>query len=645
MANEDGEKSPRSADPEARTLVAKHKAFAADSTPRKVDVHPAAVPASGAELGGRYAESHMLGEGAMGTVALVRDTRIGRDVAVKRMHAAHREGRPDLRDRFLREARVQGQLEHPSVVPVYDIGADDFGGPYFSMKRVRGRTLAEVVEGLKRNDPDIAHAYSRRRLLTAMSRVCLCVSFAHERGVVHRDLKPSNIMLGDYGEVHVLDWGIAQVAGADDFEGGTLNLEGDRVHRTQSGFVIGTPGYMAPEQARGERDTYGGRADVYALGAMLFEVMTLRKLHEADSIETLLLSTVSGVEARPSVRAKERNLPEELDTICARATALNPDNRYPSARAMNDAIEAVLDGDRDSSRRAELSAQHMEVAREALLWAREGGARANGQHRRAVGALLHALSLEPDHQEARAALVGLLLEPNDALPTEALVEHAEVKLRDRVRAARMNVAGLVGWWPVIPLAAWMGLRQTSMLWALAVVTIGLLVYFSWMAVTDRVGRRHTIPALFAGFLVISSMSMFFGPLFVVPGMAVGAAAASMVGLRVEREGRILINALAQASFLVPALLQWTGAIKSSYVFSAGQLCIQPGVTELPEGPTWAFLIVTNMLTIAMGSILTGRAVEALLAAERHTFAQAWRLRQFLPEMHAPERSAAQVSET
>jgi serine/threonine-protein kinase len=173
--------------------------------------HPKPVEAGqglevqGQEFVARYQAGKRLGEGSMGEVIAARDTRILRNVAMKRLHVEHHNERPDLRDRFLREARVQGQLEHPSVVPVYDLGVDHEGREYFTMKRVRGNTLEQIIRGLRDKDPEFTSKFSRRKLLTAMSRICLAVAFAHERGVVHRDLKPSNIMLGDYGEVHRQD--------------------------------------------------------------------------------------------------------------------------------------------------------------------------------------------------------------------------------------------------------------------------------------------------------------------------------------------------------------------------------------------------------------------------------------------------------
>jgi serine/threonine-protein kinase len=158
----------------------------------------------------RYELRDRLGEGGMGTVDLCRDRVIGRDVALKRLHVQGSGAAPSAATaRFLREARVQGQLEHPAIVPVHDLGVTPDGRPYFTMKRVRGDTLDELLARLAAGDPDTARRFGQRRLLAAFSTVCLAVDFAHSRGVLHRDLKPANVMLGEFGEVNVLDWGLA----------------------------------------------------------------------------------------------------------------------------------------------------------------------------------------------------------------------------------------------------------------------------------------------------------------------------------------------------------------------------------------------------------------------------------------------------
>src|SRR3954468_18054161 len=229
------------------------------------DALPFELPPPGYQLGG------LIGKGGMGEVIAAQDQRIGREVAFKRMRAVHASG--DALARFLREARIQARLDHPAIVPVYELGKDAEGRPYFTMKRLAGKTLTHHLA--EKDTP-------RQRLLRAFTDVCLAIELAHSRGVIHRDLKPSNIMLGDFGEVYVLDWGVARVMGgrkrrptgamqADDID----SIDGEQ---TMTGDMLGTPGYMAPEQMRGE-ENIGPAVDVYALGAILFEILTHEPLH------------------------------------------------------------------------------------------------------------------------------------------------------------------------------------------------------------------------------------------------------------------------------------------------------------------------------------------------------------------------------
>ncbi|MGH7271478.1 MAG: serine/threonine-protein kinase, partial [Polyangiaceae bacterium] len=216
--------------------------------------------ADGGALAARYALGEVLGEGGMGVVRACHDQRIGRDVALKTVRDEH-SSRADLVARFLREACVQGQLEHPSIVPVYDLGYDGDGRAYFTMKRVRGATFEQIVAALRRGSDDAARSFPLRKLLGAFATVCHALHFANSRGVIHRDLKPGNVMLGDFGEVYVLDWGLAKLrlsaasTDADDVpvqSPAAQGSVGSHVSgKSAGGATMGTPGYMAPEQVRG----------------------------------------------------------------------------------------------------------------------------------------------------------------------------------------------------------------------------------------------------------------------------------------------------------------------------------------------------------------------------------------------------------
>jgi serine/threonine-protein kinase len=176
------------------------------------------APADDVPLTRRYEPRELLGEGGMGEVHRCTDARIGREVAMKVMRHADEPG--SSTKRFRREALLQANLEHPSIVPVYDVGVDAEGAPCFAMKRVRGQTLRHILTRIAEGDELARRRYPVHKLLGAFSQVCLAIDFAHSRGVIHRDLKPANIMLGDFGEVYVLDWGLASTAGAPDSEDG-----------------------------------------------------------------------------------------------------------------------------------------------------------------------------------------------------------------------------------------------------------------------------------------------------------------------------------------------------------------------------------------------------------------------------------------
>ncbi|HEY0991488.1 MAG TPA: serine/threonine-protein kinase, partial [Kofleriaceae bacterium] len=281
-------------------------------------VDESAGPADDAEpradrplLAERYRLARLIGKGGMGEVIAARDEQVGRDVAIKRMRASAPSERAIKR--FLREASIQGRLEHPAIVPVHEIGHDSDGLPFFVMKKLTGITLGKILVTAERRE-----AFGLQRILRAFVDVCLAMELAHVRGVVHRDLKPDNILLGDYGEVYILDWGVAKIIGEDD-DGEFADVgSGSGEHATAAGTTIGTPGYMPPEQACGSRNI-DGRTDIYALGCVLFEILSGEPLHPRGTEG--MHSALSGGESRPSRRAPGREIAPELDALCVAATA------------------------------------------------------------------------------------------------------------------------------------------------------------------------------------------------------------------------------------------------------------------------------------------------------------------------------------
>lgn len=257
---------------------------------------------------GRYAALETIGRGGMGTVFRATDAALGREVAIK-VSSAVAPG-SDLETRLGTEATVLARLEHPGIVPVHDAGRLADGRLFVVMKLVRGETLERHLEQV----PDLADR------LRIFERVCEPVSFAHDRGFVHRDLKPSNVMIGAFGEVLVMDWGVAKLLRAGGSEAGpaagAVPAVADGGAGTAAGTVVGTRGFMAPEQA--SASAVDRRADVYGLGAILF---------------TLLAGVPPGGAAAPSLEPL-RSAPRPLRAICARALAAEPEGRYPTAQAL-----------------------------------------------------------------------------------------------------------------------------------------------------------------------------------------------------------------------------------------------------------------------------------------------------------------------
>lgn len=301
----------------------------------------------------RYEGRTPLGAGSMGEVFRVRDCWLNRLVAVKVLRPKGAGGGPSMA-RFVTEAQVTAQLQHPGIVPVYEIGALEDGRPYFTMREVRGRTLRKAIESVHaassggRWESD-SQGWSLRRLLEALQSACEAVAYAHDRGVIHRDIKPGNIMVGDYGEVLVLDWGVAKIlAEPTGTESEPSVVTADRT-KTKSGVIAGTLAYMAPEQALGQPATF--TSDVFSLGAVLFEILCNRPPF-GDRIDT---TSGTGESASLHVSPEpdfpgELPIAEELKAICRRALAYDPRSRYENAGALASDIAAWLEGAKSRAR-------------------------------------------------------------------------------------------------------------------------------------------------------------------------------------------------------------------------------------------------------------------------------------------------------
>ncbi len=294
------------------------------------------------ETYGRYSLTREYTKGGIGRVWLARDGDLHRDVILKELRPQQSENQ-EARQRFLKEAQVTGQLEHPNIVPVYELGRESKEErPFYTMRLIRGETLREAIaEHHRRRREGKEDPLEGRRLLTVFVSVCNAIAYAHARGVLHRDLKPDNVVLGKFGEVILLDWGLAKLLDKGDSETSDHGVsEAADPHTTSAGSVVGTPAYMAPEQAEGTLERLSFRTDIYGLGAVLFEVLTGRPPHVGASVTEMIRRIVR--EGTPRARAVRRSIPSALDAICFKAMAKEPGERYAKASDLADEVQRWL---------------------------------------------------------------------------------------------------------------------------------------------------------------------------------------------------------------------------------------------------------------------------------------------------------------
>lgn len=320
---------------------------------------------SHATQGRRYDLELEIGRGGMGAILKVRDRDLRRTLAMKVLLQDEGTSQPSRSPgdelslgRFIEEAQVTGQLSHPGVVPVHELGVDSNGRVYFTMRLVDGRDLSKIWELVANNED----GWSLSRAIGVMLKVCEAMAYAHSKGVIHRDLKPANIMVGRFGEVYVMDWGLAKVLGGEDKNDvrlrprSTNSPSAVRTDRhaepadspllTMDGNVVGTPAYMSPEQAHGDLAAMGPHSDVYSLGAMLYHLLAGhgpyvprgKKITAWEILERVKQS------APDSLEVLAKDAPEELVAICQKAMAREAEERYSDTQEMADDLQAFLEG-------------------------------------------------------------------------------------------------------------------------------------------------------------------------------------------------------------------------------------------------------------------------------------------------------------
>ncbi len=302
----------------------------------------------------RYQIGEEIARGGVGLIRACRDTELLRPLVMKTLKDG-RSASPEALRKFVLEAQITAQLEHPNIVPVHDFGYFPNGEPFFTMKHINGQSLKKILKQLRQGDRHAEMRFSRLKLLNIFEQICMALGFAHSRGIIHHDIKPGNIMLGDFGETLLLDWGLAEfVDPADDPRSA---YEARLAPQREEKVIAGTPVYMSPEQVRGEKLDY--RSDIYALGAVLYEILCLRPPFQNSNPAELLSDIQLRHPKAPSVWAPERMIPSQLDRICLKCLEKSPQNRYENTDQLIADLDAYLSGVEDLDRRAKQSEEKL----------------------------------------------------------------------------------------------------------------------------------------------------------------------------------------------------------------------------------------------------------------------------------------------
>ncbi|HEY4157921.1 MAG TPA: serine/threonine-protein kinase, partial [Polyangiaceae bacterium] len=341
------------ADPVAPAMAARSLSPAVAATlrttvlPRRQRAE-ASVPAE-ISVQARFERLKKLGEGGIGEVDLAVDHDISRRVAMKRLRGERQDAASLVR--FAEEVRIVGQLEHPGIVPVHDVGVDE-AGHYLVMKYVEGDTLETVIDKLRNGDPETVARFSLSYRVQVFASILEAISYAHDKGIIHRDIKPANIMIGPHGEVTVMDWGIAKYVNSHEHESveasSVASTVQERLIHTQHGALVGTPLYMSPEQAAGKNTELDVRSDIFSLGVVFAEFLSLRHplAHKQTMSEILAELIAKGIDFGALVNhGRQNGMPMELAYVLRESLEHDPKKRYPNVKAMLAHVRRIQDGE------------------------------------------------------------------------------------------------------------------------------------------------------------------------------------------------------------------------------------------------------------------------------------------------------------
>ncbi len=559
-----------------------------------------------------YNLGDVLGSGGMGEVVVAHDKQIGRDVAIKLLRAEAPTA--DIIARFLREARIQARLEHPAIVPVHHMGTDERGLPYFTMKKLAGTTLLSLLAR--------SEQLPRPRMLRVFVEVCQAVEFAHARGVVHRDLKPANIMVGDFGEVYVLDWGLARLMSERESQPWMSTDVESLDGVTQAGAMLGTPGYMAPEQIE-DAHVVGPAADVYSLGAILYEILAGESPHPRGG--GAIASTLKGDIVAPALRRPDRNVPPELDSLCVSALASDAAAR-PTVKQLAEKIQGFLDGDRDFEARKLLALTFQQRAKEAMD-SGDVSRRAEAMH--AAG---RALVLDPESNEAAAIVSTLIFTPSREHPAQLAAELQQSELAIQRRQGRVAMGSFLA------ILAFLATAITNRVqdWTFVGGFVGYLIVHAsvvwWITQRPATPARMLIVAA-SNALLAALISRTYGSMVIVPAVTcIMALSLTAYPQLVDRTWTVI--GLLVTSWVVPVVLEQVGVLAPTWWIEGNKVVLASSVMTIGGAHTAAILIGSNVLTIIVFALFSSALTISRRNAMRQAEVQAWHLRQLLPTTRA-----------